>query len=225
MQNIPFSETICLSSANSGEEQPVEEITNSRFEQNGRLFRCEGHFRIFNDHNIEVSTSGVFRPVRHYQLDCAFLDPNPVRRLRIDWWCAGMCLVLLTALAVLTWQAPHLSVAKHVVWISGSLLLLGASLSLGICLFRSRDRVVFYTRHGRAPLLKLLNRNPTATQLQDFVSDISRRIEQARANQDGKAEFLSAELREHRRLKDQGILTAQAYEVVKMRLLRAHGLQ
>jgi ribosome-binding protein aMBF1 (putative translation factor) len=82
---------------------------------------------------------------------------------------------------------------------------------------------VFYTRHGRAPLLRFLNRNPTAAELETFVADISNRIQRARTQWDNRQQFLSAELKEHRRLKDQGILTPESYEAVKRRILGKHG--
>lgn len=222
MTNIAISESICLSSEDEDSGKPVEQTTNSRFEQKGQFGCCEARFRIFNDHYIEVKTRGLFKRDCDYELDCTFLDPRPVRVLRIDWWSAGTFLVLVLCLAAVAWQVPQLAAPRASIWIAVALLVLAAAMALGTCLYRSSDRIVFYTRHGRAPLLKLLNRRPAPDQLESFVVDITRRIERVNHRQDDSEEFLSDELREHRRLKDQGVLTAQGYEVVKRRLLRAH---
>jgi len=54
------------------------------------------------------------------------------------------------------------------------------------------------------------------------VSDIRQRIKATRNKWSDKREFLSAELREHRQLKEQGGLTEGGYERVKQRILRKH---
>jgi hypothetical protein len=221
MTNIAISESICLSSEEVDDERPVEQTTNSRFEQKGLFGSCEARFRVFNDHYIEVKTSGLFKRDCEYELDCTFLDPRPVRVLRIDWWSGGLFLVLVACLAAVAWRMPELSAPPASIWLAVTALVIAAALALGTCLYRSSDRIIFYTRHGRAPLLKLLNRRPAPDQLESFVADIARRIERAK-RQDDSEEFLSDELREHRRLKEQGVLTEQGYEVVKRRLLRAH---
>jgi hypothetical protein len=223
MSNMTFSESICLSSEDIDTDRPADKTTNSRFVQQGRLFRYEAHFSIFNEHFIEVRTNGVFRHPRSYELDCTFLDPHARRVLRIDWWSAGVFLLLLSCALALPWLAA--SSAISTLALAGSVVLMfgAAAAALLVCLHRSSDSVVFYTRHGRAPLLRFLNRNPTAAELECFVSDISERIQRASAQWDNKQQFLSAELKEHRRLKDQGILTPESYEAVKRRILGKHG--
>lgn len=223
MSNIMISESICLSSEDNPAESPAEQITHHCLEQKSRLRGYEARYRIFNEHYIEVETRGMFRRPCHYEVDCAFLDPRPRQVLRVDWWSAGVSLVLFASLAALAWRAPALPVTGTALTVGFGLLLVASTFSLGLCLFRTTDRVLFYTAHGRMPLLKLLNRKPTPGQLQAFVTDVTKRIEAIREAQAGKEEYLSAELREHRRLKDEGILSDDAYEVVKKRLLRAHG--
>lgn len=223
MSNITFSESICLSSEDIDTDRPAEKTTNSRFVQHGRLFRYEADFRIFNDHFVEVRTGGLFRRPRSYELDCTFLDPHAKRVLRIDWWSGGTFLLLLSGAMALPWLAASPRISTLALAGLLALMLGAAAAALLVCLHRSSDSVVFYTRHGRAPLLRFLNRNPTAAELETFVADISNRIQRARTQWDNRQQFLSAELKEHRRLKDHGILTPESYEAVKRRILGKHG--
>lgn len=223
MSNVTFSESICLSSEDIDTDRPADKTTNSRFAQQGRLFRYQADFSIFNDHYIEVRTGGVFRHPRSYELDCTFLDPHARRVLRIDWWSAGIFLLLLSCAMALPWFAAAPGISTLALAGSVALMFGAAAAALLVCLHRSSDSIVFYTRHGRAPLLRFLSHNPTAAELESFVADISRRSERARAQWDNRQQFLSAELKEHRRLKDQGILTPESYEAVKRRILGKHG--
>jgi len=222
MQNITIGESICLSSEGFETEQPPEQTTNSRFEQKGRLFRYQADYRIYNDHYIEVKTASVFERPQTYQLDCTFLDRHAKRVLDIDWGSAAAFMFLVSSAIVLAWLAPSLEISAVMLGASLASALAAAALALVVCLHRSSDTIVFYSRHGRVPLLSLRNRNPSSAELKAFVGDISDRIKRARRRWNNREQFLSAELREHRRLKDEGILTPERYEAVKRRILGRH---
>ena len=158
MTHSLISESICLSSGDSETEQSSEQTTNSCFEQKGRLCRSESQYRVFNDHYIEVRTRALLERGCHYELDCAFLDSDARRVLSIDWWSAAAFLVFVTGLMILASQYPSPAISETTAWICFALLGTAAALAFSLCLHRSRDNIVFYSRHGRAPLLKLLNR-------------------------------------------------------------------
>lgn len=216
-------EHICLSSEEEEQEHtgPAERIAERRFDQSSRLHRCEAHFEVFNTHHVEVKTRGLSNKARHYELDLSFLDPAPRRVRSIDWplaWASG---VLAGAAVVTATLVPPLASATiHVMIVAA--LLAGAFVSLGLLVQRFRDRIVFCSRHGRWPLLALLNHEPTPGQLQDFIDELSARIRQTRDNWPDRQQFLSAELREHRRLRDEGILSPETYDAIKRRILSKH---
>lgn len=223
MSRSLIQESICLSSEDSDTSQPVEQITNRRFAQRGSLCRCEAHFRVYNDHHLEIDTRGMLEPECHYELDCGFLDPDARRVVTVDWRSAAAFALLTGAALLLAWLSDSIGVERRNLWLPLSALACAAAAALALCLHRFRDNLVFYSRHGRAPLLKLLNRNPSPASLSAFVADIAERSRRAAAQWPDKAEFLSAELREHRRLKDAGIIDARTYETIKQRILDAHG--
>jgi hypothetical protein len=222
MSNLSIGESICLSSDDIEPERPVEKTTNCRFDQKGRLFRYQADYRIFNDHYIEVSTRGMFERPRSFELDCTFLDRHARRVLNVDWWSAGLFLLLTACAVLLVWLGPSYGMGGGVLAGGVASTLALAAASLVLCLHRSSDTIVFYTRHGRIPLLKLINGNPGKAELKAFLADVSGRIKRARRGWDNKQQFLSAELREHRRLKDEGILSEESYERVKRRILGKH---
>jgi hypothetical protein len=212
-------EHICLSSEE--QEQAPEPLQERRvdgeFHQVGRLRRGEAHFTLFNTHYIEVHSQGLGQKSRTYQFDLTFLDPRPRRLRRISWPSAASGTLLLG-------MAIWLGLVQPIQQSAGvlALLLAGSAISTGLFFLRSHDRIVFYSRHGRIPLISLLNRNPDSAQLKAFVHDLRQRVKRGRAGWSDKTQFLSAELKEHRRLRDEGGLTSSEYEAVKRRVLRSH---
>jgi hypothetical protein len=199
------------------DDTPRERAVDLEFEQSSRLPRCEMRFTIFNRHYIEVESISDGRKTRHFDIDLAFLDPRPRRVRRIDWQSIRIAAVLLV-LAGLAFVLPGLVS----VWGLGALLLAGSLAALGLAVYRSRDRVVFYSRYGRAPLVMLLSRKPSAKAIDAFVSDVSQRVESAHREWPDLSVYLSAELKQHRRLKENGSLTETAYQRVKQRILEHH---
>jgi len=216
-------EHICLSSEEE-EQEPVdtgERITDCRFDQSSRLHRCEAHFEIFNSHHVGIQSRGMSNKVRDYDLDLSFLDPAPRRVRSIDWPFAWASALLAGSAAVTITFAP-VSTSVTIRVIIAAALLAGAAICLGLLVYRFRDRIVFCSQNGRWPLLTLLNQNPSPVQLQCFVDELSRRICQTRINWPDQQQYLSAELREHRRLRDEGILSPDRYDAIKQRILSKH---
>jgi hypothetical protein len=212
----PSVEHICLSA--EGEENATQErVTNLQFDQQSRLHRSETRFTVFNDHYMAVETSGPGKKTLRYEFDLSFLASQPKRVRKIDWLSCALAFMLLFA-AITT----GLMVNTGITAMTLAVILAGFALSLVLAIYRSRDNIIFVTKHGRLPLLVLLNRNPTPAGLKAFVSDITRRIQNTRKNWSSKSEYLSAELRQHRRLQEVDILSKKEYEVIKQRILGKH---
>jgi len=212
----PSVEHICLSA--EGEENATRErVTNLQFDQQSRLHRSETHFTVFNDHYIAIETSRPGNKTRCFEFDLSFLASQPKRVRKIDWLSCALAFLLLFA-AVTTGLMGNTGITAMTL----ALILAGFTLSLGLAICRSQDNIVFVTKHGRLPLLVLFNRNPTPAGLQAFLSDITQRIQNTRKDWSSKSEYLSAELRQHRRLQEVDILSKKEYEVIKKRILGKH---
>lgn len=186
-------------------------------------YRAE--YEIFNAHYVGVQIGKANKKTLDYTVDLTFLDPTPVRSRNIDWLFLNTALGLLavTFLLYTYVQASAFPVLESP-WFPLLILLgAGAFIAVLIGLHRSSDRILFYSRHGRAPLVDLLNNNPGKNEFQDFLQDLEQRIRQAQEGAyPNTREHLAAELREHRRLKDEAIISVEEYETVKRRILGSH---
>lgn len=217
MQTYTDVEHICLCSEPQ-DERPEERTTNRQFHQHSRWRRREAHFTVFNDHHIAIESTALGEKPRRYEFDLTFLGSKPRHTRHVDWSMALLALSLFAA-ALATGLAAGITGNGMRL----ALMLGGTVLAFAGAVYRSYDRVVYFSKHGRAPLLVLLNRNPDAGALQDFLADLTGRIRHTRQNSTSRHDFLCAELREHRRLHEQGVLGKKEYERIKRRILKRHG--
>lgn len=208
-------EHILLSPVADQQEEAVSagRIDNAQLRQRSRLRRETAQFVRFNQHYLAIETNGPGSRHSRYELDLAFLDRQPRRLRRVSWG-------LLSAAGVLAAAAVLLAIYRadgH-----SLILMLGAGAALLLAALRSRDQLIFYSRHGRVPLVVLFYRRPDAGNFHTFVDDLVYHIELAGNRFPDRNQRLSAELREHRRLMAEGILSAKRYEIVKQRILDSY---
>lgn len=206
-------EHICLTSEEPEEPVPVMSrgaISAELAQSRGRVDR---RYAIYNRSYLGVRTAGGSARTQSYSLQLAFLDPVPTRPTGSPWWGVAAALALLTSGLVLGgW------------FIAGYAALAAALLSLGLAVHQTFDRLIFYTRHGRVPLVQLLRGRSDRRQVKAFVAALQRAIRDAAAERSGlKSRLLRDEMKEHRRLLDAGVLQPPDFEAAKARILRAHG--
>lgn len=216
-------EHILLSSGQKSET--VAHQTQRQFRQFSKMKGYRVDYEIFNGHCLEIHVNKAHtKPVR-YSVDLEFLDPTPTRLRIVDWPLLGTAFSLLTAMVFVSrhLQSSAMTALQNPWFPAVILLSVGACIVGLIGLYRSSDKILFYSQHGRLPLVELLNKNPTRAQFHDFLHDLVGRIQEAKKRSCPSAhERLAAELREHRRLKDEAIIAADKYEAVKRRILSTH---
>ena len=158
----------------------------------------EGYLKV-----IELEKGAADAP---FFLDLRFVDPVPKieRVIAMRWLTAAFGCGAVTALAafLLRFDAFH-SVA---VWaLGGAALATAAALYVGV--YSSHERIEFCTLHGRAAVLQLVANLGSIRRFHAFVPMLCRAIEEAaeRIGADTAA-FLRAEMREHYRLRGNGVL-------------------
>jgi hypothetical protein len=88
---------------------------------------------------------------------------------------------------------------------------------------RVHEVVLLQSMHGRIDLVEVLGNLGNFGAFESFAADLSRRIADARSHvPQTRQEFLRDELREHRRLYEDGVLSRDAYEQGKRRILESH---
>jgi hypothetical protein len=215
-----YLEEICLSAAvddPEGDRPPEDPEEVAFLEQTNWMRRCRSEFTLFDNQRLSVKTQGLMQQALDYTLNIGVLDPQPKRLLKICWSHALTGVALCAAAWLVSWsgQAPH-----------SALLSLGlgagAGLILILAIFRSHDRLVFYSRHGRVPLVILFNRLPDRETLDEFANTLARDIKTATTQSRGMHQTLSEELKEHRRLMETGVISGKRYDIAKRRILGQH---
>ncbi len=70
----------------------------------------------------------------------------------------------------------------------------------------------------------MMTARPSRAEVRRFVQEIVERAQRAQSTPElSPTRLLSGELREHRRLHEEGILPLEMYERAKARILRCHG--
>ena len=194
---------------------PAHEVT-ALLEQVNWLRRSRSTFTLSSDHRLSVVTQGLMQKALNFSIDTSILDPQPKRLFRICW----QFLLLAVALFAASWISALNPVGPGILLP----LLLGtaAVAALIAAVFRSHDRLVYYSQSGRVPLVVLFNRLPDPASLADFTRVLEQQINAARALQTSASESLIDELKAHRQLMQDGVISSRRYDIVKQRILSLH---
>jgi hypothetical protein len=139
-------------------------------------------------------------------LDLRFVDPVPTldRVIAVRWMTGALGCGALMALAafLLRFDALYTFAA-----VALGCATLAAAITLYVGLYLSHEKTEFRTLHGRATVLELVANFGSIKKFRAFVPALSHAIEEA-AERIGvdTAAFLRAEMREHYRLRGDGVL-------------------
>jgi hypothetical protein len=216
-----YLEEICLSAAvdDPEVEQPAEEPEKAAvLEQSNWVRRCRAEFTLYDNQRLLVRTQGLMRRPRDYTVNIGILDPQPKRSFSVCWshLLIGVALTVAAGLVSFTGVVPENALLTLTLSVC-------AALSLILAIYRSHDRLVFYSQCGRVPLVVLFNRLPDRETLGTFTEALTQDIRTARAESRGSHEMLREELKEHRRLMEEGVISGRRYDIAKRRILGQHG--
>ena len=221
------AEHICLEGdqANSNAESDSESGAIC-FDQ---TVRRAGHrewvrLTLFDQGLLRVRRGSKRKILSDYTIDVRFVDPNAffARHIAWRWLAAGFGCISLGVIglwATLSWAGAW--------WWAASLSALAISAG-GLCcliaLYRTGDRLRYASVHGRAEVIRISGGLGLPRRLNGFSAALKACIAAARNSMDIKnAGFLRDEMREHQRLKIEGILADDDFEQAKIRILGAHG--
>jgi hypothetical protein len=145
-----------------------------------------------------------------FLLDLHYLDPIPeiTKVIAKRALLAALGCVLAAFLALLLAQVSVLAPAA----VPAALLAaVAAPIAAAAALYRSYERIEFCTLHGRASVLSLAANFGAIRRFRAFVPMLSRAIEEsAETITADTSAYLRAEMREHYRLRGDGVLTEEA---------------
>jgi hypothetical protein len=191
-----------------------------RLDQKPGFGRREYGYGLYHRCLLCVSEYRPGREIQEYGLPVHILDPTPKRVFRINPFYPVLSLLFALLTAWVVTERGALT-ADAVTVATGACFL--ASLLLTV--LTAHSRIVFFSRNGRVPLVSLFCKQPDRRTVSRFVCALSQYIDESgRQRRQGDYDAaLNDELREHRRLKEGGRITARAYADARTRILRKHG--
>jgi hypothetical protein len=191
----------------------------ARLVLNDRVRRTRTELRLYDQGYLGVfeTRAGTVGPERRF--DLRHLDAKPLltRRVARKSARATLCLVLLAlAAGMLAWA----SVLPQVTIPAAAAATLAAAMAAGLYINRTLERVQFVTRHGRTVALMLVACCGCRRAFRALVPRLVAAIHDAAQLTEGdRTDRLRAEVREHYRLHDAGVLTRDDCAVAVQRIL------
>jgi hypothetical protein len=171
-----------------------------------RVRRTGAELTLFQEGYVKIVVLRQGSADAPFFLDLRFLDPVPKieRVIAVRWLAAALGCGAVAALAAFLLRFDALNAAAG--WaLGGAVLAATATLCVGI--YSSYETIEFSTLHGRTTVLRLVGNLGSIKRFRAFVPTLCRAIEEAaeRIGPDTAA-YLRAEMREHYRLRGEGVL-------------------
>ena len=202
------------------EEQVSVQSVDTIFEQRCPLRGERREFTVFNGNHCHQRVERKFGGKTKHRVNLQILDPQPRRRrdLALGWLMGSGIFGILSFLLIYRIYFSGQPANSLLVSLSVLSLSLFAIATL-LTLFLSRKHIRYYSRFGRVPLLELIDNQPDAQDLTDFLRRLSQTIHLSRQQHPrASGDALSFELRDLRRLRDEGVIDAETYERAKQRI-------
>jgi len=197
-----------LSNALEGSRQLARELRKERCIED-RIRGRRTTLRLYAEGWADVEFERRGRETRSERIDLRYLDPvptktrhRPVRTMKV----AGI-LAAITGLAAVPAVFGWFPLYSITTAVAGVVATLG---TLFVAFCRSHEKIVFHTLHGRADAIRLTAGLGTIGRFQALLPEIVNAIAGAAESiHDETAVYLRAEMREHYRLRNEGILSTE----------------
>lgn len=185
-----------------------------------------GRYQLFNDRHLSVEIRQFGLRSRSHWVDLRYVDPQPQPHSRVAWGWLGLAALLggggVLLLAVLAFAGGPL--VAHPVFPGAVAAVIGGAVALWTARVCSSSSLVWHTMNGHAPVMELVMCRSGRRQARAFVEEVKVWAVRARSQASiDPAALLSGEMREHRRLRVEGVLGVEDYEAAKERILELHG--
>lgn len=174
------------------------------------LRRAHTEVTLFEEGFLKVSEHNRGKPGESYRLDLHYLDPVPTleRVLAVRWFQTALGCAGVAALAAFLLRFESLRIAAlPTLGIAAA----AALVTLYVAVYRSHEKTTFATLHGRAPVLRFVANFGSIKKFRAFVPVLCCAIEEAHESiGNDTSAYLRAEMREHYRLRGDGVLSNDA---------------
>lgn len=192
--------------------------------QSSRVREYQQLLRVFDDRFLNVNERTP-RKNASFVIPLSLLDDKPAGK----WFIRLRYLLFAGILFAMAWGG-HLLMRQRVGIFSHpdmyaviTLLLTVGAILIVYLIQQSRHVLVFKSKHGQIPLVALRYNRPDKYRFRQFAARVCELIRQCdRQNYYTESQILAAELSEHRRLRDEGLLSDEQYEQVKRHIMACH---
>ena len=209
---------------NSGNEDiTLDNITHELLQTNNWKEQ-QKLFRIFDNKYLNVGEKSA-KATTSFIIKLSLLNARPVHKriIGFKYFFMGLALFFFAwaTYYLIQIRAPYFT--SLYMYAAVALLVSAGAILLVYMVKRTKNILVFYSEHGRIPIVEMLFRNPDKTSFQQFTNELINCIQSSKTeNYYTDSQLLAAELSEHRRLRDEGILSSKQYEKAKARIFSSH---
>lgn len=205
------------------DEHVTVKKVNYEFHQASNLKGVVREFTIFNDiHCYQYEKKKYVRKIR-FRVNLTYLDPKPVRKfvLADSWLFITAISAIVSFMVVYMGWFSAMNLPVSLVYTAASISVSFSLIALMITLLRTQDQIFIVSRFGRIPVLELINKNPSKSSYNEFMSQLGKHIISAQHKAHLNAtDHLTMELKELRRLKNEMVINENYYEQAKKRIFK-----
>jgi len=181
---------------------------------------------VLRDEYVSIESINSDGSDHRYTVDLRYVDPKPagVRKVAWPWLYTGFCFSALAAIAAALYSFfPQFAKSIGGLYTAIGLGVLAIPAFVFAVRF-SREFVVFLSAHGRARFISIRGGLGTIRRVQPCTAEVIKHIKVARlqAATQARQGYLRDEMREHSRLREQGVLSEEDYSSARARILQAH---
>jgi hypothetical protein len=229
MQNIEIDlETSGETTWFSDEEKVAIEKINFEFTQSNRIRGILRHISVFNDHHCYQSIKNKHQRKYKYRIDLSFLDPQPYRIVKSakSWLYGSAGFALISAVMIyIGWFSGKITPSLFYD-ISLAIVILAMLISVLQYLHNSYDKIIFRSQYGRVKFIEVLNKYPNKNSFRKFVVRFMKQVKMEKAKRNfSQSKFLTRELQELRRLKNEEVISEREYESGKALIFKHKAFQ
>jgi hypothetical protein len=204
--NAALAEHIFIASDEASDPRTAHKV-RERWRLGNALRRMVTEVTLFEEGYAEIAQHAGRKSGAPFRLDLRYLDPIPsitrVVATRAWWTAVGCAAAALGAFAVASFTALGVLAVSFGLGAAAA-----AAVAVAIALQRSHETIEYVTLHGRARVLVLVANFGAIKPFRAFVPELSQAIEEASEEIGGDTSmFLRAEMREHYRLRGDGVLS------------------
>ena len=216
---------ITLSSDFDDDAHLKPEHINIAFVQEQKFKGVRRTFKIFNDTQLHYTLKSFrHKDNKKHRVNLSYVSMQPDRECTVAWkW-------LSTAIATIVWSMLLLYVglftqfkADYIV-IVGVLLGTFSMISMLIFYYRTQDKLIYRSFVGNIPLFEVSNHKPGNREFDLFMEKLRQHIKLAQ-DKLSMHQRLVGELKDLRRIRDEGKISNEQYEVARNIIFKHEAFQ